>query len=143
MRPSTTGLEPSSHGVVPLPLPIDDECLSTSVSIEGVQPRAQLSKLEFFRDFLQLFNIMVDVVSLLYTPMAKPKVALSSREGTISDRNADAAAQQVMTVVDLESRLEAFWSSVPLGLKSCASPAQTPDSNHNIFKRQSTVLRCR
>jgi hypothetical protein len=122
---------------VPLPLPVDDEYLSTEAHVQKLQPTSHPSKHHFFKHALMLSDIMMDITSEFY--------------GTAIDRGCakEAARQspkqpQHISIVAYENRLNTFWGSLPAHLRpSNCSQGLSENGDDRLFAYQAAVLRAR
>lgn len=122
---------------VPLPLPIDDEYLSSKVQIQNHQPSGQPSRLHFFKHALILSDILTEMISDLYSSAMDReflrKVGSTSRNQI-----------QHTSIIGYESRLNEFWNSLPAHLRSSKNVDGTAvEESDRLFSYQSAVLRAR
>lgn len=125
---------------VRLPEAIDDEYLQTSN--EGIQPQNYNSRLAFFILSVALFDILSDVLSIVYHESPLQDRSSTTREAINS------SSTRLHETMQLSARLDKFESEIPafLRIKASSSEALNPSSQvstPDIFTLQANVLHCR
>lgn len=132
-RPMTISREDAS--AVPMPLPIDDIHISSTVGVNGDQPQYMLSQIGFYVHSLQLYLITEKVLSAFYS---RPEVSTPQPKSTALD---ELTTLDFNMVIQLSTLLQTWHDSLPRELivrHDILDEALEP-----VFSRQANVLRLR
>lgn len=122
------------------PEAIDDEYLQTSD--DGIQPPDCNSRLTFFIRSIALFEILSDVLSIVYHENLQQDRTSTTKEA------ANGSTKYLHEVMQLSARLDKFESDIPAFLRIDASSLAKsnggiqPDTS-DTFRLQANVLHCR
>ncbi|OQU97619.1 Fungal Zn2-Cys6 binuclear cluster domain-containing protein isoform 2 [Cladophialophora immunda] len=123
---------------IPLPSAVDDEYLSTDVDVENRQPSDQPSELEFFIQTMKLHGILTEVTSQFYATTDPSDTTKTTRSSS------SLKEPHYRFVVDIEEKLNFFWSSLPRFLDSAKrDPDRSDKEARGVFLHQSRVLQNR
>lgn len=127
-----------SCGAVPLPIPVDEEYIRSTVTSDVLQPADRPSMLVFFVKSLELYDILNDILLSLYKPSAESLVEDVQDFFHLHQGSSDGER----TIFELDRALTRWSRSLPPHLRrSTESPNSGP--LEFMFCRQANVLKAR